>query len=56
MDKNFSVKVTLAEANIIKHALQFYLTYLTNTTTDDMPDVDYKLEARNVDNMLRRDF
>lgn len=58
ISRNFTVKYDLAEANTVKHALEFYLKDLMNrinlAAEGDLQGT--RLEAGRVETILRRDF
>jgi hypothetical protein len=54
-DKNFTLKITLAEANALKHAAELRLAELQNTPIKEMVDKD-KEEIGHLEKMLRIDF
>jgi len=54
-DKNFGLKITLAEANALKHAAELRLAELQNTPIAELVDEDRE-EIGHLDKMLRIDF
>jgi hypothetical protein len=54
-DKNFTVKITLEEANTIRDALLVYQAQILEVPMQDLNDLD-KVTVGRIDTLLRRDF